>query len=311
MTGFRSPSKRPCKSVEYSRTRLPPYSRHCWTDSLACDVLGEEVMPPSRRPRGASTSGGGPAGKKQRGRGGKQKLADRDEVDSGDSDEDEAAAHAALLSKNEEDDALAAEPAEERRVRLAKEMLAAMDEAQSRRIDGMSAGRDGVARGAHEADAVAEALEEDALRRAGQWRNLVASKLRGLDQLSLDGLRKLRGPRRSPTCVAVAPDESFADCGFKDGSIVRWELPSGRSVKLAGGRSQALYGEAAMELQQQAAKAAAGEDGGEEDEEDEDEASMVGATAYARRSDRCPRLPRRRRQTFWAAARQLATSPTC
>ena len=234
-------------------------------------------MPPSRRPRGASTSGGGPAGKKQRGRGGKQKLADRDEVDSGDSDEDEAAAHAALLSKNEEDDALAAEPAEERRVRLAKEMLAAMDEAQSRRIDGMSAGRDGVARGAHEADAVAEALEEDALRRAGQWRNLVASKLRGLDQLSLDGLRKLRGPRLSPTCVAVAPDESFAVCGCKDGSIVRWELPSGRSVKLAGGRSQALYGEAAMELQQQAAKAAAGEDGSEEDEDDEDEATMVGS----------------------------------
>lgn len=235
-------------------------------------------MPPARRTRGQSSApagkASGPAGKKQRGggRSARRQEADRDEVDSGDSDEEEAAAHAALLSRNEEEeDALAAEPAEERRVRLAKDMLAAMDEAQARRSDGLSAGRDGVARGANEADAVAEALEEDALRRAGQWRVLVASKLRGLDQLQAATIRKLRGPRLTPTCVAVAPDESFAVCGCKDGSIVRWELPSGKSTKLASGRAGALYGEAAIEMKFQSARAAAAAASGGADDSDADD----------------------------------------
>ena len=174
-----------------------------------------------------------------------------EEVDSGDSGDDEAAAHASLLAQEAADEEAAneAEPAEERRVRLAKEMLAAMDQAAARRDeDGAFAGASGVARGAHAADLVADALEEDALRRAGQWRWLAASGLRGV-RFDADAIRRLRGPRLSPTSVAISPDESYVVCGCKDGALVRWELPSGSLTKLAGGRGPARYGAESIQLE--------------------------------------------------------------
>ena len=102
-------------------------------------------------------------------------------------------------------------------------------------------------RGAHQADLVAEALEEDAMRRAGQFRCLVASSLRGT-QLDPATLRRLRGPRLSATCVAIAPDESYVVCGCKDGALVRWELPSGQRTKLRGGRMAAFHSGAEDDL---------------------------------------------------------------
>lgn len=166
-----------------------------------------------------------------------------DELDSGDSGDEEAAQHAALLA-GEPDEEEVEESAEERRVRLAKEMIAAMDAAETRRRDA-GAGNSGVARGA-ERDAVREELEEDALRRAGQYRSFVAAKLRGIE-LDPSATRVLRGPRLSPTCVAIAPDESFVACGCKDTGIVRWDIPTGRRIKLSGGRASMASGSGAAQ----------------------------------------------------------------
>ena len=163
-----------------------------------------------------------------------------EQLDSGeDSGDEEAAHHARLLADEAAKDEEAAEPAAERRVRLAKEMIAAMDAAASKR-SGEAAGSSGVARGAHQADAVAEALEEDAMRRAGKWRHKLAASLRGAS-IAPGDVRRLRGPRLSPTCVAIAPDESFVVCGCKDGSLVKWMLPDGEPVKLHGGRAAAYH----------------------------------------------------------------------
>ena len=207
-------------------------------------------------PRRGGAAGGG---KRAASSGGKPKKKararnDADEVDSGDSGDDEAAAHASLMFKEAADEEAEAEPAEERRVRLAKEMLAAMDQAASRKAE-QGADASGVARGAH-VDSVAEALEEDAMRRAGTWRWMLASALRG-SQLSADALRTMRGPRLSPTCVSISPDENFVVCGCKDGAVVRWELPDGRRTKLAGGRSQHIYGKEALQFKAARAGAAA------------------------------------------------------
>ena len=49
-----------------------------------------------------------------------------------------------------------------------------------------------------------------------------------------DNVRMLRGPRKSATCVALAPDESASYCGSKDGSITRWDLASGTRTVLTG-----------------------------------------------------------------------------
>ena len=170
-------------------------------------------MPPSRRSKAkAPNSRRAPPGANKRAR--SQRSALDDELDSGDSDDDEAAQHAAMLAGEPDDDEIE-ESVEERRVRLAKEMISAMDAAETRRREA-GAGSSGVARGA-ERDAVAEELEEDALRRAGQYRCYIASKLEGA-QFDQSATRVLRGPRLSPTCVAVAPDESFVACGCKAGA---------------------------------------------------------------------------------------------
>ena len=210
-----------------------------------------------------------------------------DEVDSGeDSGDEEAAQHARLMA--EEDDEAekeAAEPAAERRVRLAKEMIAAMDAAHS---------RDGQKEAGPSGDVVAEALEEDALRRAGRWRHRAAASLRGAS-IAPEDIRRLRGPRLSPTCVAIAPDESFVVCGCKDGALVRWSLPSGKATKLRGGRVDAYHADDDDEAELLAAAAASssGGDGG-----------VVGASQQALPS---PAAPRRRMKP---TSSEFAANPT-
>lgn len=145
-----------------------------------------------------------------------KRAALAEELDSGgSSDEDETP------TTSVDADPEASETADERRVRLAKELLAGMDAAvQASRGD-----YDG------DEDAVAEQLEEDALRASGQWRAQVADGLRGVT-IAPDAVRMMRGPRLSATCVALTADESTSYCGSKDGGITRWDLASGARTKL-------------------------------------------------------------------------------
>ena len=150
-----------------------------------------------------------------------------EDIDSGDSGDEEAAVHAAQMADDPEDEE-ETETAQERRVRLAREMLGAMDDAARRRqADNGDAG---------EGDEVAADLEEEALRKAGRWRVEVAASLRG-QQVTPDQIRVFRGPRLSPTCVALTPDESTVFCGCKDGTICRWDLESGTRTIIPSGRA--------------------------------------------------------------------------
>jgi len=143
-----------------------------------------------------------------------------EDIDSGDSADEEAATHAEIMAA----EAYADETADERRVRLAKEMLGAMDVAQ-RRITA-DAGE-----GGGDADMVGEQLEEDALRLAGRWRHQIAASLRE-HNVPASEVRVLRGVRLSPTCVGLTADETAAYCGCKDGSITRWDLATGQRMQM-------------------------------------------------------------------------------
>ena len=115
------------------------------------------------------------------------------------------------------------ETADERRVRLAKELLAGMDAAvesstrESRIRDGD--------------DTVADQLEEEALRASGKWHSELAASLSGC-AIEPEGVRVLRGPQLSATCVALAPDESASYCGAKGGSLWCWDLATGTRSQL-------------------------------------------------------------------------------
>ena len=143
-----------------------------------------------------------------------KRAALEEELDSGASSGDEDALGADSSEAPEE----LAETADERRVRLAKDLLAGMDAAvesstRERRV------RDGD-------DAVADQLEEEALRASGKWHSQLAGSLEGC-AIEPDGVRFLRGPQLSATCVALAPDESASYCGAKGGSLWRWDLATG------------------------------------------------------------------------------------
>ena len=152
-----------------------------------------------------------------------------EDLDSGESDDEDREAEATFGDSAGigSDDDEVAETADERRVRMAKEMISSMDDAaqRARRARNIDDGDD-------DGDAVAAELEEDALRAAGRWRAKIASSLRGHD-VAADAVRTLRGPKLSPTCVALASDESAAYCGSKGGAITRWDLGSGARLKLS------------------------------------------------------------------------------
>ena len=112
-----------------------------------------------------------------------KRAALEEELDSGESSGDED-----VLDEEPEPEE-PSETADERRVRLAKELLAGMD-------------------------AAVESSTRESRIRDG------------------DGVRVLRGPQLSATCVALAPDESASYCGAKGGSLWRWDLATGARSQL-------------------------------------------------------------------------------
>ena len=182
------------------------------------------------RGRGGGRGGGRASAGRSNGAGGGRGAASLEEdLDSGESDDEDREAEATFGDSAGigSDDDEVAETADERRVRMAKEMISSMDDAaqRARRARNIDDGDD-------DGDAVAAELEEDALRAAGRWRAKIASSLRGAD-VAADAVRTLRGPKLSPTCVALASDESAAYCGSKGGAITRWDLGSGARLKLS------------------------------------------------------------------------------
>ena len=74
--------------------------------------------------------------------------------------------------------------------------------------------------------AIPAVFSTQALRASGKWHSELAASLAGC-AIEPDGVRVLRGPQLSATCVALAPDESASYCGAKGGSLWRWDLATG------------------------------------------------------------------------------------
>ncbi|CAI8029522.1 U3 small nucleolar RNA-interacting protein 2 [Geodia barretti] len=116
-----------------------------------------------------------------------------------------------------DDDEEEEETVAEKRLRLAKQYIAQVEEEElSKREDAEL-----------DYDAIAHRLKEDVLREAGKLQRKVA------DTLCAPGIgdvRTLRGHQLPVTCLAVTPDDRFAFSGDKDGCIIKWDLESGVKV---------------------------------------------------------------------------------
>ncbi|CAM9108137.1 unnamed protein product [Choristocarpus tenellus] len=130
-------------------------------------------------------------------------------------------------------EAEARETAEEKRLRLARDVLHRLDREEQEKHDG-SDEEDGE-------DYLGEKLAHARLEATGMLYREVARGLEG-KQIYPSTLRRMRGHKLTPTCVALSPDDKTVFSGSKDNSIVRWDVETGKRTlvrprwrKLPGG----------------------------------------------------------------------------
>lgn len=107
------------------------------------------------------------------------------------------------------------ETAQEKKVRLAKEYLKAIEKEEERRFEGD--------------DVVAKRLKEDYLKQTGRLRTTVADKYSGVD-LERVKVFKCKDHNSSVTCLCLSSDGKFAFSGSKDAGIVKWSLEENKRV---------------------------------------------------------------------------------
>eukprot|EP00904_Undaria_pinnatifida_P005902 jgi/Undpi1/2441/HiC_scaffold_13.g05822.m1 len=178
--------------------------------------------------------------------------ADDDGVDSDSDDGGGGAAGGGVAVSQERKDiekakeaaeAAAKESAEEKRLRLARDVLMKLDaEERERREDADTDEEDGDGGG----DYVGGRLAHARLEATGQLYREVARGLAG-KTMPASSVRRMRGHKLTPTCVVLSPDDTTAFSGSKDNSILRWDVETGKRVtmlphwrKLPGGKVPAV-----------------------------------------------------------------------
>ncbi|CAM9182271.1 unnamed protein product [Ascophyllum nodosum] len=121
-------------------------------------------------------------------------------------------------------EAEARETAEEKRLRLARDVLMKLDAEQreQRNEEGTDEEEDDAPK-----DYIGDRLAHARLEATGQLYREVANGLKGR-QIPASTVRHMRGHKLTPTCVALSPDDASAFSGSKDNSIVRWDVETGK-----------------------------------------------------------------------------------
>lgn len=130
--------------------------------------------------------------------------SDTDEYSDVESGEDE----------NRSDDSLE-ETAQEKRLRLAKEYIAKLEEEETSKEISEQSHR----------DAISHRLQEDVLSEKGILKRQLADQFSGFDE---DNVQLFKGHPLSITCLATSSDDNYIYSGSKDGTIIKWCIKSGR-----------------------------------------------------------------------------------
>lgn len=121
-----------------------------------------------------------------------------------------------------ESDASIDETAQEKRVRLAKEYIAKLENEE--RLKSLEKDVD--------RDAIAHRLRDDVLEEKGFLQKAIADQLSAADT---DNIKILKGHKLSITCIVISQDDQRIFSGSKDGCIIKWSISSGTKIcKIAG-----------------------------------------------------------------------------
>ncbi|XP_048742286.2 U3 small nucleolar RNA-interacting protein 2-like isoform X2 [Ostrea edulis] len=116
------------------------------------------------------------------------------------------------------------ETAPEKKLRLAKEYLANLEQEEAEKRE-----EDDIHR-----DIISHRLKQDLLEQTGKLQKCVADNY---EQPSLDDITVLRGHQLTVTCIVISPDKRHVFSGSKDCSIIKWDATEGRRLHtIQGGR---------------------------------------------------------------------------
>ncbi|CAM9188880.1 unnamed protein product [Discosporangium mesarthrocarpum] len=155
------------------------------------------------------------------------------EEDGSDSDSDEVGSRESKRKFKEETEKLAEiaeaearETAEEKRLRLARDVLHRLDAEERDKLDETDEDED-----MEGGDYIGEKLAQARLKATGMLHTEVALGLKG-KIIAESSIRRMRGHKLTPTCVALSPDDATAFSGSKDNSILRWDVETGQRTVL-------------------------------------------------------------------------------
>ncbi|XP_040449100.1 U3 small nucleolar RNA-interacting protein 2 [Falco naumanni] len=119
------------------------------------------------------------------------------------------------------------ETPQEKKLRLAKLYLE-----QLRQYEEERAAEEEEEEEAQPADLIGDRLKEDVLEQRGRLQRLLAKDVQPPDPASI---RVLRGHQLPVTCLVISPDDRFIFSASKDGSLIKWEVESGRRLCVVPG----------------------------------------------------------------------------
>ncbi|XP_015729940.1 U3 small nucleolar RNA-interacting protein 2 isoform X2 [Coturnix japonica] len=183
----------------------------------------------ARRRRRPQVSGPGAEGKSR-----PPPPRSRDEEVSSEEEAESAAA------RRRRDEAAAEEELEEtpqeKKLRLAKLYLEELRRLEEERADEEE--DEGAA--GFPGDLVGERLKEDVLEQQGRLRRPAAQDV---CPPAPAAIRVLRGHQHSVTCLVVSPDDKFIFSAAKDGSVIKWEVESGKRLCVVPGGKKGVEGQ--------------------------------------------------------------------
>ncbi|XP_054072327.1 U3 small nucleolar RNA-interacting protein 2 [Rissa tridactyla] len=119
------------------------------------------------------------------------------------------------------------ETPQEKKLRLAKQYLEELRQYEEER-----AAEEAEEEAAYPADLIGDRLREDVLEQKGQLQRLVAKDVQPPDPASI---RVLRGHQLPVTCLVISPDDRFIFSASKDGTVIKWEVESGKRLCVVPG----------------------------------------------------------------------------
>jgi len=126
-----------------------------------------------------------------------------------------------ILSEGSEEEI---ETAQEKRLRMAKQFLDAIEKEEQDRSELKEVSK----------ETIAHRLKEEVLEQQGKLYKWIAEEITGYDK---DNIKVLRGHKLPVTCHVISPDNRFIFSASKDCSIIKWCVETCKKVKVIhGGR---------------------------------------------------------------------------